>query len=519
MLKKTIIGLFLVASLAVAGTITVQPGDTLGTIAVRYNVSVTELMRLNNLTTQNIRAGQELRLPSSASVTVQPGDTLEGIAKRNGISVIDLRRANNLTSDAIRPGQTLRLPSSRSSAKTSSSSSSQPRSNGTSTYTVQSGDTLEGIGKRFGVTVDVLKTINGLQNDRLQLGQVLKLPSNQPRASASSSAVSKPRVSSQTPTATNLTKPDAEGWITVQPGDTLSAISKRHSVSLEKLRTWNKLNSDAIRDGQRLRVKPAPSASKPVVQKKTPAKTTAQKPSAKPTSKPVVSSQKPGTAKPVAASTAKPTTSTATKPVAISAAKPASKPAPSSNPPKPVATSKPVVSLEPMDPSAAGPSPTAPSDVLDGDVDFEIIAPTNPPATINRNERVLWPLSGVLTSRYGYRWGRLHTGLDIATPTGTAVYAALSGTVQFSGWNRYGYGYLVVVRGVDGRDYYYAHNSRLLVKRGQFVRQGYLISRSGNTGNSTGPHLHFEIRIGGKPRNPMSYLPKSQVQQARYAGR
>lgn len=513
MLKKTIVGLFLVASLAVAGTITVQPGDTLGAIAVRYNISVAELMRLNNLSTQSIRAGQELRLPSSASIIVQAGDTLERIAKRNGISVQELRRANNLSSDSIRPGQTLRLPSSRSTPATLPS---QPRVSNATTYTVESGDTLEAIGKRFGVSVDALKAANQLQTDRLRLGQVLKLPSSQARTGSTGASASKPQPS------VSVAKPDANGLITVQPGDTLSAISKRHSVSLEKLRAWNKLTSDAIREGQRLRVLPVKQPGATVAaRKKTPTKATAQKPVAKPSVKPIASSTKP-----VVSTKLKSVSAPAPKPATTATSKPTPKPTtPSSSlalkitpSSVPVVASQPV-RLEPMDPSAAGPSPTAPSDVLEGEVEFEIIAPTNPPASINRNERVLWPLSGVLTSRYGYRWGRLHTGLDIAIPTGTAVYAALSGTVQFSGWNRFGYGYLVVIRGVDGRDYYYAHNSRLLVKRGQFVRQGYLISRSGSTGNSTGPHLHFEIRVGGKPRNPMSYLPKSQVQQARYAGR
>ena len=172
-----------------------------------------------------------------------------------------------------------------------------------------------------------------------------------------------------------------------------------------------------------------------------------------------------------------------------------------------------------MDSSALGTMPTAPSDVLEGQTDFKIVEPINPPAQINRFERLLWPISGILTSRYGYRWGRLHTGLDIAVPTGTTVYAALSGTVQFAGWNRFGYGYLVVIRGVDSRLYYYAHNSRLLVRVGQFVPQGRMISKSGSTGNSTGPHLHFEVRIGGVARNPLAYLPSSQVLQARYAGK
>jgi murein DD-endopeptidase MepM/ murein hydrolase activator NlpD len=531
MLKKTIVGLFLIASIAIAGKITVQPGDTLGALAARYNVSVTELMRLNRLTTQNIRVGQELQLPSSASVTVQSGDTLEAIAKRNNISVDDLRRVNNLRSDAIRPGQSLRLPSGNASSTSSQEKINSPKAATATTYTVRSGDTLEAIGKRLGFSVDALKAANGLKDDRLRLGQVLKLP-------VASTTAKKPSGSSESAPA----KLSADRWVTVQPGDTLSSIAKRNNLSLEALRSLNNLTSDAIRDGQRLRV----TAAKPS------SRTATSKPTAKPatvTQKPVaISSAQSGSAKVAPKPSSKPTTTTTTaKPVTTTpkvpavASKPTPKPSSATAPQKPVAqpvtakpsvtvvtakptapkpvVTEPVANLEPMDASAAAPTPTAPSDILEGEFTFEIVAPVNPPITINRNEKVLWPVSGVLTSRFGYRWGKLHTGLDIATPSGTSVYAALSGTVQFAGWNRYGYGYLVVIRGVDGRDYYYAHNSRILVKRGQFVRQGYMITKSGNTGFSTGPHLHFEIRIGGKPRNPSAYLPRSQVQQARYAGR
>jgi murein DD-endopeptidase MepM/ murein hydrolase activator NlpD len=130
-------------------------------------------------------------------------------------------------------------------------------------------------------------------------------------------------------------------------------------------------------------------------------------------------------------------------------------------------------------------------------------------------ERPLWPMMGVITQRYSYRGPkRGHAGLDLAAPTGTPVYAALSGTVTFSGWNVFGYGQLITIRGIDGRDYYYAHNSRRLVSKGQRVRQGQMISRVGSTGNSTGPHLHFEIRSGSSIVNPSALLPASRLRQA-----
>ena len=130
-------------------------------------------------------------------------------------------------------------------------------------------------------------------------------------------------------------------------------------------------------------------------------------------------------------------------------------------------------------------------------------------------ERPLWPIMGVITQRFSYRGPkRGHAGLDLAAPIGTPVYAALSGTVTFSGWNVFGYGQLITIRGIDGRDYYYAHNSRRLVSKGQRVRQGQMISRVGSTGNSSGPHLHFEIRSGGTILNPSAILPSSRLRQA-----
>jgi murein DD-endopeptidase MepM/ murein hydrolase activator NlpD len=130
-------------------------------------------------------------------------------------------------------------------------------------------------------------------------------------------------------------------------------------------------------------------------------------------------------------------------------------------------------------------------------------------------ERPLWPLMGVITQRYSYRGPKNgHAGLDLAAPIGTSVYAALSGTVTFSGWNVFGYGQLITIRGIDGRDYYYAHNSRRLVSKGQRVRQGQMISKVGSTGNSSGPHLHFEIRSGTRILNPSAILPSSRLRQA-----
>jgi murein DD-endopeptidase MepM/ murein hydrolase activator NlpD len=120
----------------------------------------------------------------------------------------------------------------------------------------------------------------------------------------------------------------------------------------------------------------------------------------------------------------------------------------------------------------------------------------------------IWPTTGVLTSGYGRRWGRMHRGIDVAGPTGTPIVAAAGGEVITAGWNSGGYGNLVDIRHSDGSMTRYAHNSKILVRKGQWVEQGERISLMGSTGYSTGPHLHFEVHPGGEGAvNPIAYLP------------
>ncbi len=116
-----------------------------------------------------------------------------------------------------------------------------------------------------------------------------------------------------------------------------------------------------------------------------------------------------------------------------------------------------------------------------------------------------YPARGTITSRFGQRWGRLHTGVDIAAPQGSPIYAADGGTVIFSGWES-GYGYLVKIDHHNGYVTYYGHASKLLVKKGDKVAKGQKIALVGSTGHATGPHVHFEVRKNGVPVNPLPYL-------------
>lgn len=134
---------------------------------------------------------------------------------------------------------------------------------------------------------------------------------------------------------------------------------------------------------------------------------------------------------------------------------------------------------------------------------------TTPRPVTASNGYFIWPVRGTITSNFGGRnlWGRydFHLGLDIACRTGTAIKAADGGTVIKSGWSG-SYGKLVAIRHDNGYVTYYAHNSQLLVNVGDKVYQGQIIARSGATGNVSGPHCHFEVRINGTSVNPRNYL-------------
>lgn len=168
---------------------------------------------------------------------------------------------------------------------------------------------------------------------------------------------------------------------------------------------------------------------------------------------------------------------------------------------------------------------TAPSSVENYNQMFRIpvgesVAPELPPlsspdrylpsGTSPQFDGYIWPSVGVITSGYGWRWGRMHRGIDIAGPIGTPIVAAAAGEVVSAGWSSGGYGNLVEVKHGDGSITLYAHNNKILVRPGQWVEQGEQIAEMGSTGHSTGPHLHFEIRPDGQTTaNPIAFLPKN----------
>lgn len=131
--------------------------------------------------------------------------------------------------------------------------------------------------------------------------------------------------------------------------------------------------------------------------------------------------------------------------------------------------------------------------------------------------RYVWPVSGRVSSKFGRRHGKFHEGIDIAAPQGMNVRASRSGHIIYSSDRIAGYGNLVMIRHADGYSTIYAHLSKRLVKHGQFVAKGSVIGKVGMTGHASSPHLHFEVRKGQLPVNPMQFLQSKLV--ARNAAR
>ena len=119
--------------------------------------------------------------------------------------------------------------------------------------------------------------------------------------------------------------------------------------------------------------------------------------------------------------------------------------------------------------------------------------------------RLLWPVRGVIFSTFGHRGGEHHDGVDLAAPEGTPIVAAADGNVLFVGEQR-GYGQIVIVGHEGDLVTVYAHNSENLVARGDHVQRGQPIAKVGATGNATGPHVHFEVRVAAHPQDPLNFL-------------
>lgn len=205
------------------GYYTVKKGDSLWSIAKNNNTTVNELKELNNLTSNSLSIGQQLKLPTtkeetpqySNTYTVKSGDTLYSIAKKYNITVDELKTTNNLTTNSLSLGQVLKIPGT---------STTQPN-----THTVLKGESLYSIANKYGTTVTELKSLNNLTTNNLSIGQVLLLPAT--------------------------TEESSINTYTVKSGDTLYSIATKYNLSVNDLKELNNLSSNTLSIGQTLKIR------------------------------------------------------------------------------------------------------------------------------------------------------------------------------------------------------------------------------------------------------------------------
>ena len=207
-------------------TYVVQKGDSLYSIANKLGTTVSELKKENNLTTNTLQIGEVLRIPTKEIYEgeenvyiVQKGDTLYSIAAANNTTVDELKKANNLTSNILSTGQLLKIPSDKVS--------DVEKEENTISYTVQKGDSLYSIARKYSTTIDKIKDLNNLTTNLLSIGQVLLIPTD-----------------------TNL-----ETTYTVQKGDSLYSIAKKYDTTVDRLKQLNNLSSNLLSIGQMLIVR------------------------------------------------------------------------------------------------------------------------------------------------------------------------------------------------------------------------------------------------------------------------
>ncbi|MDR1657421.1 MAG: LysM peptidoglycan-binding domain-containing protein [Deltaproteobacteria bacterium] len=257
----------------------VKSGDTVSTIAERFSMSSAALRELNNLSNNNIRVGQKLKVsggvaaaappaaappvasaaPASAAVAsssaiyeVKSGDTVSTIAERFSMSSAALRELNNLSNNNIRVGQKLKVSGGAAAAAPPAAASAVAAA-ASEIYVVKSGDTVSTIAERFSMRSAALRELNNLSNDNIWVGQKLKVSGTAPAAMTTESAASVPSPSA--PASKPASQPAApSGSYEVKRGDTISTIAERFSMSSAALRELNNLSNNNIRVGQKLKV-------------------------------------------------------------------------------------------------------------------------------------------------------------------------------------------------------------------------------------------------------------------------
>ncbi|MFA5899488.1 MAG: peptidoglycan DD-metalloendopeptidase family protein [Hyphomicrobium sp.] len=318
---------------------------------------------------------------------------------------------------------------------------------------VQQGDTLYGISRRHNVSVAELMQLNSLTNPNLKLGQRLYLPQGvaanraSPPPVTQTASVSVPPLSSDAPSRYH-------GSYTVRPGDSIYGISRMHGVSAAELQQANGItDARSVKAGTVLRV-PGHGTEQPLQQ--------------------------------------------------VAVAPPASSPTPSYQPSNVSSGQQPTI----LNGAQPGSSYTQ---VTTRNTNYAATGtsalPAQPRQSVASSDKLRWPVSGRIISGFGQRSdGTQNDGINMSVPLGTSVHAAESGTVAYAGSELKGYGNLILVRHDNGWVTAYAHNDQLNVKRGDKVQRGQVIATAGRSGSVDQPQVHFELRQGSKPVDPVPFL-------------
>jgi len=346
---------------------------------------------------------------------------------------------------------------------------------GGSVVTVGPGESLDTLAIKYGVPSVEIARANGISNPAdLKPGRAIVIPRRAAAAYAPPPVALTEPMPVSAPAPAPAAAPAVKGGDVihvVEPGQTLYSIARAQGVRVADIMAVNGLATENIRVGQRLRMPGAPGAA--------PARTAALKAPV-----PATVGAPP---KPLGTLTVK-ADGTPTAPVAVPAAPAAVAAIPA----------MPDVPAIPKAPEAApAPTVTAAAKAVDD--------ATDPPSANGTSFR--WPVRGRIISGFGTKPnGERNDGINLAVPEGTSVKAAEAGTVIYAGNELAGYGNLVLIRHADGWVSAYAHNSQITVKRGDKVGRGQTIAQAGMTGSVTAPQVHFELRKGAKPVNPLDYL-------------
>ena len=438
------------------------------------------------------------------------GDTLWSISKQYNISLELILAFNNIRNkDSLSIGQIIKIPQDNLSAANHTS------------HIVKKGETLWTIARQYNLTMDSILTTNNITNPELiSIGQQIKIPSYKDVTATPEKNVTNQPVINENNSNNNINPPkNAEPIIyTVKAGDNLWNISRKYGVSVEAIISVNNLKEkDLLSLGQKLEIPAIGGGISKSNQKQEPTIVTYT----------VVKGD-------TLWSISRRYDVNMSTIISANNLKEISRLSIGQKLKLPI-TNMDIAKAEGYDQEAAAEeiiyyvkkgeslwsisreynvkleSIIAANNIKDASrisAGQQLRIPNVPGARSNICN-FIWPVRGRITSPYGMRVisGRkdFHAGIDIGGPTGTNIVAAESGRVSYAGYMR-GYGNVIILSHDGGYSTVYGHNSVNLVRKGQYVKRGSIIAKLGSTGNATGPHLHFEIRVSGKPVNPLSYL-------------